>query len=147
MELKAIKTCPCTDGCPSCIQSPKCGNNNKPLDKKAATMILHELLGKSAYVPTKPKPKKSPPPTKKPVEPVNTKDALNGFRQQLRRDAVLAKIQEGINALPKPKKASSTKEQKILDRMKELEDLQKQHENEKQRIPYNSSKDVNKTQE
>jgi len=42
----SIVECPCQDGCPSCIQSPKCGNNNEPLDKKAAIMILEELLGR-----------------------------------------------------------------------------------------------------
>jgi len=45
--LKTIIECPCQDGCPGCIQSPKCGNNNEPLDKKAAQVILEELLGKS----------------------------------------------------------------------------------------------------
>ena len=42
--LRTIVECPCQDGCPSCIQSPKCGNNNQPLDKKAARVLLEELL-------------------------------------------------------------------------------------------------------
>jgi DEAD/DEAH box helicase domain-containing protein len=43
--LALIKNCECDEGCPSCIHSPKCGSGNKPLDKRAAVMILEFLLG------------------------------------------------------------------------------------------------------
>lgn len=42
--LAAIDDCKCDAGCPSCVQSPKCGSNNDPLDKAGAAFLLRELL-------------------------------------------------------------------------------------------------------
>jgi DEAD/DEAH box helicase domain-containing protein len=42
--LDVLSTCGCADGCPSCVQSPKCGNGNEPLDKDAAARLVRTTL-------------------------------------------------------------------------------------------------------
>jgi DEAD/DEAH box helicase domain-containing protein len=42
-----IRGCPCEHGCPSCVQSPKCGNLNDMLDKAGALTFLSRLVGAS----------------------------------------------------------------------------------------------------
>ncbi len=41
---RLIAECPCASGCPSCVQSPKCGNLNEPLHKAGAREVLERML-------------------------------------------------------------------------------------------------------
>ncbi len=43
----AIEACECSQGCPSCVQSPKCGSGNDPLDKAGAVRVLRLILSET----------------------------------------------------------------------------------------------------
>jgi DEAD/DEAH box helicase domain-containing protein len=47
---KLVGECPCADGCPSCVQSPKCGNLNEPLHKQGALELMAGMLARAGQV-------------------------------------------------------------------------------------------------
>jgi len=40
-----VRLCPCDNGCPSCVHSPKCGSGNRPIDKQACLKLIETLIG------------------------------------------------------------------------------------------------------
>jgi DEAD/DEAH box helicase domain-containing protein len=50
--LETIANCPCKAGCPSCVQSPRCGSENRPLDKWGSVWVLARLLGQEIEIAT-----------------------------------------------------------------------------------------------
>ncbi len=58
--LDTIESCECTEGCPSCIFSPRCGAGNRPLDKQGAVLLLTALLDENFRWPEKTKKKTVP---------------------------------------------------------------------------------------
>lgn len=88
--LTLVETCPCEDGCPSCIHSPKCGSGNKPLDKQACLATLRLLLYPNESLPqivkkTVPKAKIFPDLDRQP--PVGTEKAKKKVVRRVRRTA------------------------------------------------------------
>ena len=47
---RLVGECPCAEGCPSCVQSPKCGNLNEPLHKAGSLQLMEDMINAIAAV-------------------------------------------------------------------------------------------------
>ncbi len=95
-------------------------------------MILHELLAKPPYVPPKLKTQKTHINKQgKPDVPESIGAALDRVRSQLRRDSLKQKEPTTRDSSQKYKNSVSPEEQKILDRIKQIEEIQRQNESKK----------------
>ena len=45
---QTVAACPCENGCPSCVHSPRCGSGNRPIDKKACLYLLELLMARES---------------------------------------------------------------------------------------------------
>ena len=41
---RLVGECPCAEGCPSCVQTPKCGNLNEPLHKAGSLQLMEDMI-------------------------------------------------------------------------------------------------------
>ena len=58
---ETIRDCPCDEGCPACVHSPKCGSGNRPMDKACALFLLETLIRLPAPRVSPPSPRSTPP--------------------------------------------------------------------------------------
>jgi DEAD/DEAH box helicase domain-containing protein len=77
--FEMIRDCECEEGCPSCVQSPKCGSGNHPLDKNGALLILGHILGRDPFRTPRRKPAE---PSLFPAPPPTDSSAGPGIREE-----------------------------------------------------------------
>jgi len=114
--FEMIRDCECEEGCPSCVQSPKCGSGNHPLDKKGAILILAHILDREDFQPSLPyfdSPEEAPTsklsPNSNTIEPLSIVQTLENPPVPLKTGPVVfdietqylaAEISGGWNNLP-----------------------------------------------